>query len=236
MAGAADAEGALPPPQGLQTMGLPGCHDTVGLDEMSPQEQRRCRKRWAVRHAIARLRHFATPAISADGEECHLHDVHSTTPDDITAQLLAYLFQEEMVPWEEIEPWVKHYAPWGHATEGARWTKRAPVCHHDGIGSPVNPIRSVLLLPRAEPGGHSIPQAAKVLGITERQLRYMIDKKRFEVLRGWETCRHSACSSRISETQVIDTARPKGQSTTRDVHGAGADRWHDTRGHPTDDP
>ena len=34
------------------------------------------------------------------------------------------------------------------------------------------------LPPHAEPRGHSILQAAQVLGITERQLRYMIDKKK----------------------------------------------------------
>ena len=33
----------------------------------------------------------------------------STTPEDLTTDLLAYLLQDEMVPWKEIAPWIIHY-------------------------------------------------------------------------------------------------------------------------------
>jgi hypothetical protein len=94
-----------------------------------------------------------------------------TTADDITAQLLAYLLQDEIVSWEEMAPWVKHYDQRA-LDEGTRYDQMMTLA----LPFQPNALRPSLP-PRAEPRGHSIPQAAKVLGITERQLRYMIDKK-----------------------------------------------------------
>jgi GrpB-like predicted nucleotidyltransferase (UPF0157 family) len=112
--------------QELQTLkaslpSVPGLQDkaacqvvtmTVGLDEMSQQEQRRWRKKlghsprttWLVTFREYLCRH---PQM---GRNPIYIDVHTTTEDDITVQVLAYLLQAEMVLWEDIEPWVKHYA------------------------------------------------------------------------------------------------------------------------------
>ena len=116
---------SLPPPQGLQNKAA--CQAvtiTVGLDKMAPQEQRRWRKRLGHAPRITWLKAFRNYLCTHPqmGRRPIYIDVHTTTEDDITVQVLAYLLQARVVLWEDIEPWVKHYATaWGQETEGKRW-------------------------------------------------------------------------------------------------------------------
>jgi hypothetical protein len=90
----------------------------------------------------------------------------NTTTNDIAAQLLAFLLQEEMVPWDDIAPWMQQYdqRPLAEETHYERMMKLA-------IPFEPNVLRPPASL-HTEPGVYSLPQDAKMLGITERQLRY----------------------------------------------------------------
>jgi hypothetical protein len=171
------------PPQGLQdTVACKHVTITVGLGEMSQQEQRRWRKK--LRHSppttwLAAFRKYLCMHPQMGRNPIYI-DVYTTTKDDLTIQVLAYVFQAEIVSWDAIEPWVKHYAAsWGQETEEACWRNYESGRWCEAMLAFALPQEANALRPpsppRVEPGAYSIPQAAKVLGITERQLRYMIE-------------------------------------------------------------
>ncbi len=217
---------SLPPPQGLQDKApCKAVTMTVGLDEMSQQEQRRWRKKlghsprttWLVKFREYLCRH---PQM---GRNPIYIDMHTTTEDDVTVQVLAYLLQAEMVLWEDIEPWVKHYAAaGGQETEGKRWDTclRRTWCQdmlEFAIPQEANALRPALPAHR-EPEEYSIPQASKVLGITERQLRYKIEH---EEIPGVEKLgrRVSILPEALEHLrpQVVDQARRQQDKTRRAI-------------------
>src|SRR5262249_34922028 len=96
---------SLPSLQGLQDKAAcPGVTITVGLDKMSQQEQQRWRRKlghsprstWLVTFREYLCRH---PQM---GRNPIYIDVHTTTEDDVTVQVLAYLLQAEMMSWGAI--------------------------------------------------------------------------------------------------------------------------------------
>jgi hypothetical protein len=94
----------------------------------------------------------------------------STTPDDITAQLLAYLVQDEMVSWEEIAPWVTHYdQQYGCSRPEAVQIQRMKEFAFPLRANALRPMRT-----KQPPGTMSLPQAAKALGLTEHATRDLI--------------------------------------------------------------
>lgn len=203
---------------------------TVGLDEMSQQEQRRWRKKlghsprttWLVTFREYLCRH---PQV---GRNPIYIDVHTTTEDDITVQVLAYLLQAQIVLWKDIEPWVKHYAAaWGQETEGKCWDTylRRTWCQdmlEFALPQEPNALRPALPVHR-EPEEYSIPQAAKVLGITERQLRYKIEH---EEIPGMEKLgrRVSILPEALEHLrqQVVDQAQRQHDKTRREMFCAQA--------------
>ena len=222
---------SLPPPQGLQDKAA--CQAvtiTVGLDEMLPQEQRRWRKRLGSPPRITWLKAFRNSLCKHPqmGRNPIYIDVHTTTEDDITVQVLAYLLQAEMVLWKDSEPWVKYYAAsWGQETEGKRWSNDTSTqwCHamlEFALPQAANALRPALPAQR-EPGKYSIPQAAKVLGITERQLRYKIEH---EEIPGVEKLgrRVSILPEALEHLrrQVMDQARRQQDKTRRAIFSAKA--------------
>jgi hypothetical protein len=224
-------QAALPPAEGLQDKAA--CQAvtmTVGLDEMLPQEQRRWQKKlghsprttWLVtfREYLCRLPQMGRNPIYID--------VHTTTEDDITVQVLAYLLQAEMVLWEDIEPWVKHYAAaGGQETVGKPWDTylRRTWCQEMlefALPQEANALRPALPAQR-EPEEYSIPQAAKVLGITERQLRYKIEHE--EILGVEKLGRRVRILPEALEhlqRQVMDQARRQQDKTRRAMFSAQA--------------
>jgi hypothetical protein len=82
---------------------------TIGLGEMSQQEQRRWRKKLGHSPRTTWLKVFREYLCRHPqmGRKPIYIDVHTTTEDDITVQVLAYLLQAEMGLWEDIETWVK---------------------------------------------------------------------------------------------------------------------------------
>ncbi len=144
-------------------------------------EGRGVAKRREDRAQLARERPARIHAICQDEETllryqcgdrygpCLLRVDDDTTANNIAVQLLAYLLQEEMVCWEDIEPWLQQYDQRPIAA-GTRYRCMMELA----LPFEPNALRPLALLP-AEPEEYSIPQAAKVLGITERQLRYKIE-------------------------------------------------------------
>jgi hypothetical protein len=174
---------SLPPPQGLQDkVACQAVTITVGLDKMSPQEQRRWRKKlghsprstWLVQFREALCRH---PQM---GRHPIYIDVHTTTEDDITVQVLAYLLQAKVVLWEDIEPWVKHYATaWGQETEGKRWDTCLRRTWCEDMLAFALPQEANALRPRditKPPGTMSLPEVAYAWGMTERQLHSLMPR------------------------------------------------------------
>lgn len=174
---------SLPPPQGLQDKAA--CQAvtiTVGLDEMSPQEQRRWRKRLGSSPRTTWLKAFRNSLCKHPqmGRNPICIDVHTTTEDDITVQILAYLLQAEMMVWDTIEPWVKYYAAsWGQETEGKRWGKYARDRWYEKMRLFALPQEANALRPRdttKPPGTMSLPQVASTWGISEPQLHFLLPR------------------------------------------------------------
>jgi excisionase family DNA binding protein len=221
----------LSSPQGLQDKAA--CQAvtiTVGLNEMSQHEQRRWRKKlghlpcttWLVTFREYLYRH---PQM---GRNPIYIDVHTTTEDDITVQVLAYLLQAEMVLWEDIEPWVKDYsAAGGQETEGKHWDTylRRTWCQEMlefALPHESNALRPVLPAQR-EPETYSIPQAAKVLGISERQLRYKIEHEEMPgVEKLGRLVRILPEALEHLRQQVMDQARRQQDKTQRAMFSAQA--------------
>jgi len=79
---------------------------TIGLGKMSQQEQRRWRKK--LRHSpratwLTTFREYLCRHPQMGRKSIYI-DVHTATEDDVMVQVLAYLFQAEMISWDAIEP------------------------------------------------------------------------------------------------------------------------------------
>lgn len=104
---------------------------------------------------------------------CLLRVDQDTTEDDLTVQLLAYLLQDQMVLWEEIEAWVRGYAQQygAHPGDGSLFMRLMQFA----LPVAANALRPVVA-PHVAPDATTILQTAQALGLTERQLRYKVEK------------------------------------------------------------
>jgi hypothetical protein len=172
---------SLPLPQNLQDKAA--CNAitiTVGLGKMSQQEQRRWRKK--LRRSpratwLTTFREYLCRHPQVDRKPIYI-DVRTTTEDDITVQVLAYLLQAEIISWDAIEPWVQHYgATWSQEIEGKRWGKYDRTRWFEKMRSFALPQEANALRPRdsTKPlDTMSLPEAARAWAVSEPQLRQLM--------------------------------------------------------------
>jgi DNA-binding transcriptional MerR regulator len=156
---------------------------------------------------------------------CLIRIDQTTKAEDITVQALAYLLQDEMVPWDEIAPWVQQYASqFTPYFDAGAWVQRMKTLTLPWDANALRP-RPVDQPPRTM----SIPQAAKALGLTERQLRYLQDKGlEFRVIQqGRYTYIPITELERLRADKTVQTALARRAARQRPTNGEAANVTRD---------